>query len=153
MSYAHILQWSSLMINIHSAKLIQCVKPFNYVAKDCMFTVQIFDVIRQGDEELAAAAAQSPPVWRRRNGHRNSPFMFVLQPGKQLRHEVPWRTVRLWKSRCGCDIRGRTLSTSACGSWISGLCYKVFRDLMNSTRQKRLTMLPRDTPLKNAFRL
>lgn len=76
------------MIDIHSAKLIQRVKPLNYVAKDCMLTVEIFDVVREGNEELAAATTQSPPVCSGRDRHGDRTFILVLESGEQLRHEV-----------------------------------------------------------------
>ncbi len=75
MSDANVLQGTTLLVEKGIVDLIEGVETFNDMAKDGMPTIEIFDIIRESDEELRPASRRVRRGYR--HGHR--PPRNVLQ--------------------------------------------------------------------------
>lgn len=78
MSYSDILQWPTIVVYKDFIELVQRFQTLHDVSENSMFTVQIFDVVGQCDEELATAATFELTITGWCDGHRDCPLMGVL---------------------------------------------------------------------------
>lgn len=87
MPNSNILEGSSPLVRKYIVQLIKSIQPLDHMSKDCMFPIEVVNAVRQGDEELAAAAAYCfvvPDIDGWCNRHRDRSFMCVFEAGHEL---------------------------------------------------------------------
>lgn len=75
MTYTDILEGSAFLIRKSIVDLVQCIKSFDDMPKDGVFTIKIVDIVGKSDEELRATS------WRiyRRDSHGKSAFVSMFE--------------------------------------------------------------------------
>jgi hypothetical protein len=80
----HVLQRAPAAVHEDVVELVKRIKALDDAAEHGVLPVEVVDVVRERDEELAARAARV-----RRDGHADRPARGVLQAREELRLEVP----------------------------------------------------------------
>jgi len=122
-SYPHIFERAAALVCKHFVELVKRLKALDNVAEHRMPSVEVIDVVRKCNEELASAASLVS-VYRGRDGHRDGSFACVLELWSEFWFKV---------SRNGClalrrrgDVGPYAFAACTGRSWIAALGQKVF---------------------------